>query len=1134
MPLLAAALLTIGAMALFFAIAAYGGRSDVRRYLIPHWPWVYGLSLGVYFTSWTFYGAVGSAARAGWDYLPIYLGPFLAFTLGMPLLRRMVAMGRQHQSASIADFLSHRYGKSSAIGALVACLALVAAVPYIALQLTSLQDSIAHLAGISFGRGSTLAGLVIAVGLGALVMMFGTRHADNTIRHKGLVLAIAGETLTKLLALVLVGGLALAYLTLPEITEPLTAADGLFATEFDGLRFTVLTLVSFSAILCLPRQFHMMVVESQQTADLNIGRWVMLGALVITACVVPPIALAGGKYLSGSVAPDLYVLALPAHFGAHWMTVLVFLGGIAAATGMVIVATLALTVMVSNDLVNALQLRLYGARRQQLRSAREQIILRRLVVMIIILGAWLFSEGVQNARTLAGLGLLSFAAAAQLAPAMIGGLLWSKGNRAGAIGGISIGGLLWLLLLAMPVYGFDRLAPDIPGVDGYTLGTIISLSANIFIYVGLSLATPNHLMDRLQARQFIGAEMPSVQSRLRVADVQALMVHAIGEDAAKRAVYEYQAEYGPLPKPDAVPPAAFVSFVERRLARVLGAASAGIIMEALQTESGGQLDSFTLLLGEAHRRQRFSHELLESTLHNMLQGVSVVDRDMRMVAWNKAYLDLFNYPEGLVELGRPVSELIAHNARQGLVVTEPGERYVERRVAHYRSGLPHRIERRWHDGRTIAVAGNPMPGGGYVTTYTDVTAAKNTEAELKSIANTLEHKVADRTRELQSAMEELTAAREEAEQATRTKTRFLAAASHDLMQPLNAARLYASALSERVDGPAAELATKIDFAISNADQLIGALLNISKLDAGALTPDVKPFPVQVMLDDLAHEFEIQAEEKGLALTVMPSHLHIHSDRGLLFSVLQNFLSNAIRYTSSGRILAGVKRRGDKALIIVMDSGPGIPEDKQECIFDEFTRLPTSAAHTQGLGLGLSISKRIADLLDVGIHLSSRMGCGTAFAVEVDVHASVSADITPDSVEQMPDPEGLPTDLAGLKVWCVDDDPAILDAEKTLLEGWGCEVIQAASLSAVRALLDITCARPDILLLDFHIGSGHTGADALRLIEAKFKISIPTIFISADQLLVPVDGTLLLKKPIRPKALRAAINMVLLNQQTAAQ
>ncbi len=510
----------------------------------------------------------------------------------------------------------------------------------------------------------------------------------------------------------------------------------------------------------------------------------------------------------------------------------------------------------------------------------------------------------------------------------------------------------------------------------------------------------------------------------------------------------------------------------------------------------------------------FMQELVQSSIEHISQGISVVDQQMRMVAWNKRYLEFFEYPDDYVRTGRPVADLIRFNLEKIGCHPDELDAEVEKRIRYLKEGNPHNFERYRPEGRVLEVSGNPMPGGGFVTSYTDITAHKELERQLRAANETLELRVQQRTQELELA-------KSDAEQANLSKTRFLAAASHDLMQPLNAASLFASALAQRThDSELQTFSENIVLSLQAADALINSMLEASRLDAGVVEPKREVFYLQDLFDRLGRDFTALAQTRGLDFRVVQTRLAVWSDPHLLRRILQNFLSNAVRYTGSGRVLLGCRRLGNVLRIEVWDTGPGIPKDKCSEIFLEFRRLqtPEHDKGERGLGLGLAIADRISRLLNHPIHLRSWAQRGSVFSVDVPV-AEAQHIALPPSLVVMTSASG----SLALSVLCIDNEPNVLAGMQALLEGWGCAVVTARDkASAMRALLELT---PDLVIADYQLDDGVTGLEvAGGLIEAAGK-ALPVLIITANNTedvrrLVEDRGYLFMAKPVKPAKLRA--------------
>jgi histidine kinase len=514
---------------------------------------------------------------------------------------------------------------------------------------------------------------------------------------------------------------------------------------------------------------------------------------------------------------------------------------------------------------------------------------------------------------------------------------------------------------------------------------------------------------------------------------------------------------------------------------------------------------------------------LSRSLEHLPQGVVIIDAQLRLVAWNSRYLEIFRFPPDLIRIGRPIEDVFRYNARRGLLGPGPVEAAIQRRLDHLRSGRPHMRESEKDDGTVLEIRGNPLPDGGFVTSYADITSYKNAARELRSLADALEHRVAERTRDLAEA-------KREAENASRYKTRFVASAVHDLLQPLNAARMFVSALRGRLpDADARQLADHVDNALVAQDAILNSLLDISRLEAGTLKTQVRDFALGPLLQALAHEFGIVAEDRGLRLDYVPTRAAVRSDETLLRRILQNFLSNALRYTPRGRVLLGCRREGDSLRIEVHDQGPGIPEALQQEIFEEFRRLGDGVAQDRGAGLGLAIVERIGRLLGHRIGLRSQLGRGSVFTVTVPLgDAAAAARLQPPTA--MASDNGDDPILHGCRVWCIDDDPRVCEASRALLERWACRVELAAGPEEALAAAQPAQA-PELVLLDVRMGAHDGPALFARLCE-RWNAAPRVILVTAEpdpalRALAQERGWGFLSKPVRAPALRALMTQMLL-------
>ena len=1144
--------LSLAYLGTLFALAWIGDRR--AKVAAPtRAPVTYALSIAVYCSSWTLYGAVGAASTDGFDYLAIYVGPILVMGLGWRLIQRMIRVARAENVASIADFISARYGKSRSLAALVTLTAMVGLMPYFALQLKAITisfEALTNSGGGGLPGGTTL---IVAVAMAAFAVLFGVRSVNASENRPGLMFAIATESVVKLVAAVLVGG-AIAFLALGgpgEIGAALADPRVAPVLDFDAGDpvWWGTCLVSALAFLCLPRQFHVAVVENVHLGDVRVAAWAFPLYLVAINIFVIPVAIVGLMlFADGGTQPDSFLVAIPLAMDLPWLAFAAFIGGLSAATGMIIVSTLALGTMLCNDVViPALTLWPAARRRWEAHPAATVLFVRRLAMVGIIALAYLCYLAIGPAFPLARIGLMSFAAVAQFAPALLAGMFWRRATLAGAFAGIGAGFLGWVCSVAVPAFivagwlpaawaetgpfGIAALNPTAFGgwrIDPQLGGILWSLGPNLVFFFLVSALTRPGREERLQAERFVvalpaRAEKAGPGRAASLADLHGLATRFVGRARADETFNALAlARHGPLGGAEELmlarsdPEAARVT--ERLLAGAIGSASARVVVASLSSDRRFSKSDARGLIDDASRAILSRHELLRDTLQNVRQGICAFDDDMRVTLWNRRFLELIALPPDFVRVGTGLDEIVRFNeARQEYGPEGEFESLLSRQIDPAHRGRPDVFERRRPDGTMLEVASNPLPSGGFVAVYTDVSDRYRAAAALREANESLEQRIAERTHALSDA-------KAEAERANRGKTRFLAAAGHDLLQPLQAAHLFLSALAERVSDPAI---AQIDASLRSVGHLLGEVLEVSKLDGGAARPEAADFRVADLLRPLGEEFSALAGQNGLSFRAVACSASVRSDPAMLRRILQNFLGNAVRYTGSGRVLLGCRRRAGQLVIEVWDSGPGIPEDKLREIFIEFHRLDTvtgDRGQGLGLGLGLAIVERLAGLLGHEVSVRSRPGRGSCFSVTVPLAVAPVAPRAPNVGARR-----LGGAFDGALVLFIENDAAIAGAMSDLLAGWSCEVVCGAT--AEEGLARLGDRRPDVILSDYHLDHGRAGLEALAILRARFGSETPAALITADRAVelreaTEAAGYRLMHKPVRPGALRALLTRML--------
>jgi Na+/proline symporter/signal transduction histidine kinase len=649
-------LISFAYLGLLFAVAYYGDRrASAGRSIISN-PYIYALSMAVYCTAWTFYGSVGRAADRGLDFLPIYLGPTLMAALWLLIMRKIIRISKLHHITSIADLISMRYGKHTLLSGVVTVIAVMGIVPYIALQLKAISTSFQvlsqypeiHMPGITESTPVFLdTGFYITLILVVFAILFGTRHIDATERHEGLVAAIAFESMVKLVAFLAVGvfvtyGIYNGFGDLFSRAAEVPDIARLFDISQSGTNYADwvwLTMLSMAAILFLPRQFQVAVVENVNEKHLEKAVWLFPLYLLIINVFVLPIAIGGMLQFPGStVDADTYVLTLPMAMHNEFLAMFVFLGGLSAATSMVIVATIALSIMICNDLVIPVLLRIKRLRLNRRSDLRLLLLfIRRFSIFVVLIIAYFYFRIIGEYYSLVSIGLMSFAAVAQFAPAALGGIFWRNGTRLGAISGLLAGFMVWLFTLPFPslieagyfsrdiltngLFGLGFLRPTalfgMAGLDWVSHSLFWSMMLNAGLYFGVSLYSRPTPLEHNQAALFVDVyrytdEMNRSsmwRGEASFNDLELLLRRFLGKKRTNRALEVYskrrEIDLSAAPKIDAD----FINYVERLLTGTVGSASARVMISSIVKEEPVKIDEVMNILDETQQVIAYSREL---------------------------------------------------------------------------------------------------------------------------------------------------------------------------------------------------------------------------------------------------------------------------------------------------------------------------------------------------------------------------------------------------------------------------------------------------------------------------------------------------------------------------------------------
>ncbi|MBL7783661.1 MAG: GHKL domain-containing protein [Saprospiraceae bacterium] len=640
-------------ISLLFLIAWWVDKRAERGVSVVNNPYIYALSLAVYCTAWTFFGSVGRATTGGLSFLGVYLGPTLLAPLWYMMLRKIILISKNQRITSIADFISSRYGKSTTLGVIVTVIAVLGIVPYISIQLKAVTFGINTLTHFRSGTapGPTAfwldSGFWVTVAMATFTGVFGTRKLDPNERHEGLVAAVAFESIVKLISFSAVGlfvtfgiyngfGDLFTQATLREDTAKMLTFESSGITPFS---WNVLVMLSLFAIILLPRQFHISVVENTSPRHIPKAMWVFPLYLLLINIFVLPIALAGKMMFDASIHPDTYVLSLPLEKGAAWLALAAFIGGFSAATSMIVVEATALSIMFSNHILVPLLIRMRSIGSNNLVNGAARLLdIRRLSILLMLFLAYLYQKSVGSTYDLVSVGLISFTAAAQLAPVVIGGLYWKRATHQGAVAGLIVGFVIWAFCLPLPsmaqagiisgtfvkegLFGISFLKPyalfGVTGIDPITHAAFWSLLINTWTYAIVSVNTQPSMLSLTQADLFVnihkyisGHEYDILKREAKIGDLKSVLNRYLGETRTLALLNDYQAISRTVLEEQQTAQADLVSFVETNLAGAIGAASARVVIDSVAKEEPISLDEVMRILDQTREAVQHSRIMEE-------------------------------------------------------------------------------------------------------------------------------------------------------------------------------------------------------------------------------------------------------------------------------------------------------------------------------------------------------------------------------------------------------------------------------------------------------------------------------------------------------------------------------------------
>jgi PAS domain S-box-containing protein len=960
---------------ILFLIAYATDRGHIPTRWASH-PLVYTLSVGVYATSWTYYGSVGYAAHNGLLFLTIYLGATLAFVLSPVLLRPILKLSREYQLTSLADLLAFRY-RSQAAGVLVTLFMLIGTLPYIALQIRAVTESLHVLSNEV--PPNTIA-LIFCATLILFGVLFGTRHISPREKHRGLVVAIAFESLVKLVVLMLIGAYALYAVFGGSagldawLAENPQALDALYA-PVNQSPWMALVFLSFAAAFLLPRQFHMLFAENLDTRALNTATWAMPAFLLLLNISIPIILWAGQK-LQLQMNPDYYVLGITLVNGPSWLSLLAFIGGLSAASAMVIVTSIALASMSLNHLL------LPASYPDPAMDLYRWILWgRRLLIGLIIMAGYGFYAGLKHSAGLVELGLISFVAVAQFLPGIAGLLYWRRATRSGFILGLLGGMCVWSALLLAPLlHASGILITDLgipplveaSGLNKWAFATFTTLTVNGGLFVLVSLMTRQSPGELEAARACCTESMVTLSGVVVAAspsEFRALLASALGQEMADREVDQALRDLNLRPNERRTPELRRLrERIERNLSGLLGPQLAHIIVNRrleLDSEAKTALADSLRYVEDRLETSRSQMQGLSVELDNLRRlhrqilqdlplGVCATDNQGKIVLWNLALegmtgveaRQLVGLP--LERVPRPWDGLLAGFARSG-------ENHI------YRMELPVAGKPRWYNLHKAAYAEPDFSAETAADTYArskpgmvmlieDLTDLGNLEAELA-------HN--DRLASV---------------------GRLAAGVAHEIGNPVTGIASLAQNLRHEEDPDVTR--QSIEDIIDQTRRISAILSTLKSFSRGSgHLQQTETFALHEAIEQAVHLMRLSHKHDGIRFEAScPPHIILTGNHQQLSQVLVNLLNNAADASQHGdRVDVLARVDGEEAVIEVMDQGQGIPEELRETIFEPFyTTKPTG----QGTGLGLSLAYKIIEDHEGTLHIDSQTGLGTRVIVNL--------------------------------------------------------------------------------------------------------------------------------------------------------
>ncbi|PCI88136.1 MAG: hypothetical protein COB24_03315 [Hyphomicrobiales bacterium] len=1131
-------------------------------------PAIYALTSASFLATAFIYRLYDLTLANGLSAIAIAIGPILLVGLGLPFIKRLAKIIRIQHIKSLPDFLSTRYGKKYSISILTTLLLLILAVPFIGVQIWYLNFSTDIVTGFidevfihDHDQGFEVQSLIPVMAtfkpVVILLLVFAGVTALRTTRNRtgtdGLVFVIAMTALATFVIMVAYF-IYFTYVQFGGIVDvvnkynAIQVQQNIASHEFSFIHIATILLLSTFAFIASPWQFQIIFAENSHDQELDVLRKTFVPFFAIFSFFAFFISLAAIVLFKGQYF-DFALLSTAFATNAIYIGLFLYFASILATILLIIVELLAISTMISNDLILPLLIRNIGQDGfTQVQTEKSIALLKRVLIIFTLIMGYLsfiyfpYNGYSENLTYAANILLL------QLAPPLVGGIYWDKATAKGLFAGVAAGLVMWLFTIGTPyfaqiglvnsdilihgLWGMDWLRPAAlfgSDLNPNSHATIWSLGANILFFGIFSLAFKPDADEVVQNRLFSDVhdniENPEIrewQKNTNLHDLQKMVGQYVGQDIAEIRFKRYAEKQGLPYRLNEFANIKFVKFARQQLAGAIGASSARFVMALVMERQKNRTSSTLKLLDEASELIHLNREVLQSAIDNINQGICVLDENLKLTSWNKAFLIILNIPSNILAQSSNFEVILEYCARRGDFGQGEISNLVAERILNYvvlKKTVRETIE---ETGQIIEVTSSAMPEGGCVITFDNVTVQVVATNELESVNANLEQRVVDRTDELTKLNDQLGKAKTEAEQANIDKTRFLAAASHDISQPMNAARLYSSALLEQdMSDKAGKIAQNLDLSLTSVEEILVALLDISRLDSGVYKAEMSDFGLNDLFEQLYIEFKPLADKQNLEFKYVATKRYIRSDRRHLRRILQNYISNAIKYTETGKVLFGCRPKNGQIRIDIYDTGQGVAPFQVKTIFKEFKRLESGMRVAQGVGLGLSIVDRISKMIASKIEVNSSVDEGSRFSCYVDV--GKIPDIIPTRGQK---PVVARNKLGPLNIVCIDNEAEILNALETLLGNWGVNGIYTETSKDALQEIEQRGIVPDAIIADYHLNF-ENGVFAIEKIRWQIDKPIKAILATADRSeqvvkVCQAKDITLMYKPLKPAILRAIL------------